>query len=242
MMEYVLITGASRGIGKAIAIYFAKNNHNVVIVSKNNYDALLQTKTEVIQNNVNCIAFQCDVSSYDEIQKLKNHLYPKNIFISCIINNAGICHYGLLQDLSPEEWNNIINTNLSSVFYTSKCFLEDMIKRKAGSIINISSVWGVCGASCEVAYSTTKGGINAFTKALAKELAPSHIAVNAIACGAIDTDMNNHLSPDDKEALENEIPYGCMGSCEDVARLVYNVYTSPNYMTGQIIVFDGGWI
>lgn len=242
MKEYILITGASRGIGKSIALYFAAQKHNLVIVSKTNYEALLQTQSEIMKNAVDCIAMQCDVSNYKEVESLKNNLSEKNICIGCIINNAGICHYGLLQDLSIDEWNNIINTNLSSVFYTSKCFLNDMIARQSGKIINISSVWGICGASCEVAYSSTKGGINAFTKALAKELAPSHISVNAIACGAIDTSMNSHLSEEDKSDLENEIPYGRMGSCDEVANLAYNIYISPDYMTGQIITLDGGWI
>lgn len=242
MDNYILITGASRGIGKAIALEFAKHGHNIVIISKSNFEDLKKVQKEAAEMNINCIARQCDVSDYSNILKLKEYLGYSDIHINCIINNAGISHFGLLQDMDIEEWNNVMNTNLSSVFYTSKCFLDDMIQEKSGSIINISSVWGVCGASCEVAYSTAKGGINAFTKALAKELAPSHISVNAIACGAIDTSMNNRLSPEEKTSLEEEIPFGRMGTAKEVAKLTYNIFTSPNYLTGQIITFDGGWI
>ena len=141
-----------------------------------------------------------------------------------------------------DDWNNIINTNLSSVFSTCKLAIPDMIRNHSGSIINISSVWGVCGASCEVAYSATKGGINAFTKALAKELAPSGINVNAIACGVIDTDMNRCFSDEERQNIIEEIPAGRMGSPDEVASLALSISEGSNYLTGQIIVLDGGYI
>ena len=144
--------------------------------------------------------------------------------------------------MSFDEWNNCINTNLSSVFYTSKLCIPQMIQKKQGHIINISSVWGNVGASCEVAYSASKGGVNAFTKALAKELAPSGIQVNAIAFGLIDTDMNAHLTDEDKVELTNEIPMGRAGSIEDAGKMVLSILSSPSYMTGQIISMDGGWL
>lgn len=242
MQNYILITGASRGIGKAIALEFARNGSNIVIISKNNYDQLTETKNEAEAYGISCYAFLTDLSDYSSTYSLYDKLKTLEISISCLINNAGICYFGLLQDMSIEDWHRVIDTNLSSVFYTCKTFIPDMIHNKSGCIINISSVWGNVGASCEVAYSASKGGVNSFTKALAKELAPSDIKVNAIACGMIDTDMNAHLNADEIMELENEIPYGRMGKTEEVAKLAYSIYLNSNYLTGQIITLDGGWI
>ena len=241
MNEYILITGASRGIGRAIALNFASNGHNIVILSKSNYESLLCVKTKAETNGTICHAFRCDVSNYEDITKLKNVLDEMNIRITCLINNAGICHFGLLQELEVSMWQNLMDTNLSSVFYMGKTFIPDMINVHSGCIINISSVWGNTGASCEAAYSASKGGVNSLTKALAKELAPSHINVNAISCGAIDTSMNERLSAKERIDLENEIPYGRMGLDSEVANLTYNIYKSTDYLTGQIITLDGGW-
>lgn len=241
MADYTLITGASRGIGRAIAQEFAQNGHNIVIISKNSYQDLIDTQNLCIQYGVDCIPHKCDVADYSELVLLKDYLNSLNININIIVNNAGISYFGLIQDMDVSDWHNIINTNLSSVFYTCNLFVQDMINNKNGCIINISSVWGNVGASCEVAYSASKGGVNAFTKALAKELAPSHIKVNAVACGAINTSMNNRLNSEEKEALEEEIPFGRMGLDSEVSDLVYNIYKSPAYMTGQIITVDGGW-
>lgn len=241
MNEYTLITGASRGIGKAIALTFSKKGHNLIIVSKHNYDDLLIVKSLCELNGTICHAYSCDISDYSQVNTLKENLTKLHINITCLINNAGISYFGLIQDMDISDWNNIINTNLSSVFYTCKSFVPEMIAKQKGCIINISSVWGNIGASCEVAYSASKGGVNAFTKALSRELAPSHINVNAIACGAIDTSMNSRLSNDERADLENEIPYGRMGFDSEVATLAYNIYKSPDYLTGQIITLDGAW-
>jgi 3-oxoacyl-[acyl-carrier protein] reductase len=158
-----------------------------------------------------------------------------------VVNNAGISYVGLITDLNVEDWNRIVSVNLSSLFYTTKAFLPDMVHRKSGAIINISSMWGNVGASCEVAYSATKGGVNAYTKALAKEVAPSGITVNAIACGVIDTDMNGHLDATEKAELMEEIPMGRFGTPEDVGQCVLGILSSP-YLTGQIITLDGGYL
>lgn len=240
--NYVLITGASRGIGKAIAIEFAKQGHALVLVSKNSIQ-LLETLKEHLTSKyrIPCECFLTDVSDYNSVCTLKQMLDEKNIVISTIINNAGISHFGLIQDTDIALWNKVIETNLSSCFYVCKTFIDDMVRNQAGHIINISSVWGTVGASCEVAYSASKGGVNAFTKALAKELAPSGISVNAIACGAIDTEMNQRLSTEERECLENEIPAGRMGTPEEVAKLAYKIARSDVYLTGQIITIDGGW-
>ena len=241
MDKYIFISGASRGIGRAIALEFARAGHNLIIVSSNSEKDLNETMKEIEKFNVKCKTFTLSVADFNSLESMKAELDNEDIFVEGIINNAGISYFGLLQDMSVEDWNKIINVNLSSVFNTSKLFINDMIKQRCGSIINISSVWGNVGASCEVAYSASKGGVNSFTKALAKELATCGINVNAIACGAIDTSMNSRLDEKEKQALCEEIPAGRMGACEEVARLVYSVFKSDKYLTGQIITMDGGW-
>lgn len=177
------------------------------------------------------------MGSYDFVQKCFSEIDRLDV----LVNNAGISYIGLVSEMTVDDWDRIINTNLSSAFYTSKCAVPGMVREKSGKIINISSVWGNVGASMEVAYSASKGGMNAFTKALAKELAPSNIQVNAIACGMIDTDMNKCFSIEDIEILKGEIPADRMGTIDEVARLVMQVINSPSYLTGQIINLDGGW-
>ena len=162
--------------------------------------------------------------------------------LDVLVNNAGVSYIGLLQDMSVQDWDKVIHTNLNSVFNCCKLAIPGMLSKKQGKIINISSVWGNVGASCEVAYSATKGAINAFTKALAKELAPSNIQVNAIACGAIDTEMNQWLEEEELISLVEEIPAGRLGRAEEVADLVYHLSYKDSYLTGQVIGLDGGWI
>ena len=161
--------------------------------------------------------------------------------VDILINNAGISYVGLLTDMTANDWNRIVSTNLSSVFNCCHQAIPHMVHQKEGKIVNISSVWGCIGASCEVAYSATKGGVNSFTMALAKELAPSNIQVNAIACGAIDTSMNSFLSPDEKTALIDEIPSGRLGTTKEVADFVFEICHNNSYLTGQVIRLDGGW-
>ena len=162
--------------------------------------------------------------------------------VDLFVNCAGISHVGLITEESNEGWAEILDANLSSTFYCSRAIVPYMIREQKGRILNISSVWGNVGASCEVAYSATKGGINAFTKALAKELAPSNIQVNAVACGAIDTEMNQWMEEDELIALVDEIPAGRLGKAEEVADLAYHLGYKESYLTGQIIGLDGGWI
>ena len=188
-----------------------------------------------------CYAFVGDMGCYDDALTFVKEAVKALGPIDCLVNNAGISHIGLLSDMSAEEWNGIIQTNLTSVFNCCKQIIPDMVARHSGSIINISSVWGNCGASCEVAYSASKGGMNALTKALAKELAPSGITVNAIACGAIDTEMNHFLSEEERNQLIDEIPACRMGSPKEVGRLALQLAGRHAYLTGQIITLDGGW-
>lgn len=237
----VLVTGASRGIGKAIAVKFAKKNYNVVINCVRSEDRLLQTKKEIESYQVPCLAFLGDMGDMQQCQALFEKIKKQFGTVDVLVNNAGISYIGLLQDMTSEDWDKVIRTNLTSVFNCSKLAIPDMVAQKYGKIINISSVWGNVGASCEVAYSATKGGINAFTKALAKELAPSNIQVNAVACGAIATEMNQFLEEDELISLVEEIPTGRLGRAEEVADLVYHLGYKNAYLTGQIIGLDGGW-
>lgn len=238
----VLVTGASRGIGKAIAVKFAKKGYNVVINCVHNEEQLLQTKKELESYQISCLAFLGDMGDMGQCESLFEQIRKQYGSLDVLVNNAGIAYIGLLQDMSPEAWDRIIRTNLTSVFNCCKLAIPGMIEKKQGKIINISSVWGVVGASCEAAYSATKGGINALTKALAKELAPSNIQVNAVACGAIDTEMNRFLEEDELIALIDEIPAGRLGQAEEVADLVYHLGYKNSYLTGQVIGLDGGWI
>lgn len=238
----VLVTGASRGIGKAIAIKYAKKGYNVVINCIKNDELLEKVKKEVESYQVSCLAFVGDIGNHQICKELFSQIKKQFSHLDVVINNAGISYIGLLTDMTIDDWNRIMETNLTSVFNVCNLAVPDMIQQKKGKIVNISSVWGKTGASCEVAYSTTKGGINAFTKALAKELAPSNIQVNAVACGAIDTEMNHFLEDDELMALIDEIPAGRLGQAEEVADFVYALTHKNEYLTGQVINLDGGWI
>lgn len=238
----VLITGASKGIGRAIARRFMHPEYYLVLTCKTHYENLIELQKEAIEKGTDCLALTCDVADYNQLTELYEKLASQNRGVDILINNAGISYVDLITDTTPDQWQQLLATNLSAPFYCSQLALPHMIHEKAGKIVNISSVWGICGASMEVAYSATKGGLNAMTKALAKEVAPSNIQVNAIACGAIDTEMNHFLSKEDRLALEEEIPAGRMGKPEEVAELVYTLCTGNDYLTGQVIQLDGGWI
>ena len=240
MSRNVLITGASRGIGKSIAKAFAKQGDNLILTCLNSIEDLEKYAAELEKEfGIRVRAAKCDMSDYEAVKALFADIDDLDI----LINNAGVAYIGLLTDMEKEDWDRVLGTNLDALFFTSKFAVPMMLKKHSGRIINISSVWGNVGASCEVAYSASKGGVNSFTKALAKELAPSGIAVNAIACGVIDTDMNRqHLSDEDLEELKNEIPMDRLGRAEEVAELAVKLSDAPSYMTGQIITIDGGWI
>ena len=243
MKKLALITGASRGIGKEIAEVFARNGFNLALVCRKNADALKEHAAQLTKEyGIEAHCYFGDVADHAFIESIRDDLVTQNALPEIIVNNAGIAAYGLLTDLKPQNWADIINTNLTSVYNTCNVFVPDMVSAKSGRIINISSIWGNVGASCEVAYSASKGGVNSFTRALAKELAPSGISVNAVAFGAIDTEMNAHLSAAEKAEFEEEIPVGRMGTPQEAAAFIYHVATSPGYMTGQIITFDGGYL
>lgn len=236
----IFISGSTKGIGREIALTFAKKGYRVIINGSKDLDSFNNTLNEIKKYSPNSFGFICDVSDYNETQKMVNEI-NKKYEIDILINNSGISHIGLFTDENPEIWNRLIDVNVKSVFNLCNLVLPHMIKNHKGRIINISSVWGNAGASCEVTYSATKGAVNSFTKALAKEVAPSDICVNAISCGVIDTKMNSFLSEEERKQLEYEIPVGRFGKCEEVANLcLYLAQDSPQYLTGQIITLDGG--
>jgi len=242
MSKNIIITGASRGIGKAIALELAGPDTNILISSFHNPSLLEETKKELSAKTNKIVSYTGDMGKYEDVKEMFDLAFKEFGSVDILINNAGISIIGLFQDIKPSEWNKILNTNLSSVYNCCHFAVKDMLKRHDGKILNISSVWGLYGASCEVAYSATKGAINAFTKALGKELAPSNISVNAIACGAINTEMNSHLSKEELDELALEIPAQRLADPSEVAKMVRKILESPNYLTGQIIQFDGGWI
>ncbi len=238
----VLVTGASRGIGRAIALTFAKNGYDVIINCLKSVDALAALEKEILACGVRCRSYVGDVGSPSFVELMFHKIEKEFGTLDVLINNAGISYVGLLTDMTPADWKMVLDTNLSSVFYCSSKAIPMMLQKKAGRIINISSMWGTCGASCEVAYSASKGGMDAFTRALAKELAPSGITVNAIACGVIDTEMNHCFSEEELEALAEEIPIGRFGSPEEVADFALQIAQGHSYLTGQIIHLDGGYL
>ncbi len=242
MERAAFVTGASRGIGKAIAIELSKHFDVVIINCHTNSDALNNTQALIEANGTRCLSFLGDVGDYHFVHSMMKSILHQPLSIELLVNNAGISHIGLLSDMTIEEWNTLVSTNLTSVFNCCKQIIPHMVNNRRGHIINISSMWGISGASCEVAYSATKGGINAFTKALAKELAPSNIQVNALACGAIDTDMNAEFSKEEIQALCNDIPACRLGQPEEIAKTVWQLYNTPLYLTGEIIKIDGGYL
>ena len=241
MKKRVLITGASRGIGRAIAKKLAAEGYDLVITCRERQKELLEVKSDCEALGADVYMFMGDLSDAAVIEQLFAELDFAKILPDILINNAGIAFVGLAQEMEPEEWYRLMDTNLTAPFMLCRKMIPLLLAKGGGAIVNISSVWGVVGASCEAAYSAAKGGLNALTKALAKELAPSGIPVNAIACGAIDTEMNSHLSAEELAALAEEIPAGRLGRPEEVAESVFALINSPAYLTGQIITLDGGW-
>jgi 3-oxoacyl-[acyl-carrier protein] reductase len=240
MKKTVIVTGGSRGIGAEIVKLLAKENYNVVL----NYNKS-EEKAKKIQEELTALGktveiFKADVSKREDVKRLVEFTLEKFESIDVLINNAGISQTKLFTDITDDDWNTMINTNLNSVFYTSQEVAKNMIHNKKGCIINISSIWGLIGASCEVHYSVAKAGVDALTKSLAKELGPSNIRVNSIAPGIINTEMNSHLSEEEIKEIEKEIPLERIGLAKDIAKCV-KWLIEDNYTTGQIISVNGGW-
>lgn len=243
MKQTALITGASRGIGAALAETFARAGYQLTLCCQHSEGKLMELVQRLQEQYHTTVLVRIgDVGDYAFVKTMVDATLEAFGAIDVLINNAGISYIGLLTDMSIEDWNRIVATNLTSVFSTCRCVVPSMVHNKRGRIINISSVWGDVGASCEVAYSACKGGINSFTRALGKELAPSQITVNAIACGVIDTDMNRCFSEEERAELIAEIPAERMGRPEEVAELALSIASGHAYLNGQIITLDGGWI
>lgn len=240
--KHVLITGASRGIGAACAFTFAAHGYHVFLNCNKSIAALQKVADSITQQGGTCTLVPGDVGNPDTVRAIFEKISTITPGLDVLINNAGISYVGLLTDMSNEEWTRILNTNLSSSFYCSRAAIPYMVRQKKGKIINISSMWGRVGASCEAAYSATKAGMNGLTMALAKELAPSNIQVNAIACGVIDTEMNAVFSDEERQELAEEIPSGRFGTAAEVGQLAFDLSENHNYLTGQIIGLDGGFI
>lgn len=241
--KVALITGASRGIGSETARLFASQGYSLFLVchqKRQQLDELLTTLTH--EYHVPCQGFCADLGCEKNVAEIFSEIQEQHGHLDVLINNAGISHIGLLQDMTLDQWDTMIRTDLTSVFLTCRSALPLMLHQKSGSIVNVSSVWGNVGASCEVAYSAAKSGVNGLTRALAKELAPSGIRVNAAAFGAIDTSMNQFLSPQEKQSLTEEIPLGRFGTPGEAAALLYDLAVNHPYLTGQVITMDGGWI
>ena len=240
MSKTVIVTGGTRGIGAAIVKLLVENNYNVVINYNKSDELAEKAKEEYTSKGYNVEIFKADVSKRQEIKDLVKFTVEKFGTIDVLVNNAGIDNEKLFQDITDEDWNNVINTNLYSVFCASQEVVPVMVNKKEGLIINISSIYGTNGGSFATAYSASKAGIIGLTKALAKELGPSNIRINAIAPGIIDTDMNKGYSEEELEEIKQEIPLNKIGKGLDIARCV-KWLIEDEYTTGQVIKIDGGW-
>lgn len=240
-MKTIIITGGSRGIGASIVKELANKDYNIVLNYNNSEKQAKQIQKELLEKNIKIEIFKADVSKRDNVKELVKFALEKFKTIDVLINNAGIDQVKMFMDITDEDWNKMIQTNLNSVFYCTQEVLPTMIQNKNGNIINISSIWGITGASCEVHYSVAKAGIDGMTKALAKELGPSNIRVNSIAPGAILTDMNSGYTNEEIKDMESQIPLGRLGNSIEIAKCV-NWLIEDNYTTGQIISPNGGWV
>ena len=238
--KVVLVTGGSKGIGAEIVRSLAMDGHIVILNYNKSETKAMQIKNELQNIGKQVDIFKADVSKREEVKKMVKYCINKYNKIDVLINNAGISDVKMFQDITDEDWNLMLQTNLTSSFYTIQESLNSMINRKEGCIINISSIWGLSGAACEVHYSVSKAGLDAMTKSLAKELGPSNIRVNSIAPGIIDTDMNKHLNAKEIKDIKNEIPLGRIGKTPDISKCV-KWLIEDEYTTGQIISINGGW-
>ncbi len=238
MSKTVLITGGSRGIGACLVKCFTNEGYNVAFT-------YLSSRKEAENLATGCHAFAicADASNSDAVNYAIETTIEKFGKIDVLVNNAGIDEFSLLTDITDEKWHRMLDTNLSSAFYASRAALKDMIKRQDGVIINVSSMWGEVGASCEVHYSASKAGLIGLTKALAKEVGPSNIRVNCISPGVIDTDMNKCLSKEDIEQLKSDTPLGKIGKCEDVCNaILFLASDKASFITGQVLGVNGGYV
>lgn len=244
MKKTVLITGASRGIGAATAIYFAKNGYDVGINYKTSDEKAKEVYETVLSFGQKAFLYKCDVADNKAVSEMIAKATEDLGGIGVLVNNAAISEQKLFSDISEKDWNKMFSVNVGGMYNTISAVLPQMIHEKCGSIVNVSSMWGLVGASCEVHYSASKAAIIGMTRALAKELGPSNIRVNCVAPGVIDTEMNKNLTPEDLESLKEETPLGKIGTPEDVAKSIYFLASnelSP-FTTGQVLSVNGGFV
>ena len=241
MKKVAVVTGAYRGIGKEITRNLAQNGFLVVANYNKSEKEMLELKTELQNKGLDIQIIKADVSKGNEVKKIIDYVISNFGKIDIVINNAGISSYSLISETTDQQWQEIINTNLYSAFAMCREVTPYMVKQKNGCIINISSIWGIVGSSLEVVYSISKAGINGLTKALAKELGPSNIRVNAIAPGIICTEMNDNLSEEELKQIKSEIPLEKIGTTKDIWKCV-EWLLKDEYTTGQIISVNGGWV
>ena len=239
-MSTLLITGASRGIGRAMALACARSGkYSKIILNGGSDAAALEETSRLVASagDLLCCSSLGDVGDLAYVEDLRRRFGPVNV----LVNNAAVSRVGLLTDLAPEDWDILFRTNVTSLYNTCHTFVPDMVSAQSGKILNISSVWGIAGASCEVAYSAAKGAVNAFTRALARELAPSHIQVNALAPGIVNTRMNARLSEKETAEIVSQIPAGYIASPEEVAEAALRILEMPEYFNGEVVRLDGCW-
>lgn len=241
-MKTAIITGASRGIGSATAIIFAERGYNTVICYNNSKEAADALCDELIREGHSAIAYKVDVSRSDEVARLFSDVYARFKSIDVLVNNAGVCSFGLLTDVADEEFDRVNGINYNGTFYCSREAVKYMLKEHKGSIVNVSSMWGISGSSCESVYSASKAAVIGLTKALAKELGPSGIRVNCIAPGVIATEMNSALSEETMNELSESTPLCRIGTQEEVAEAIYFLASdNASFVTGQVLSVDGGF-
>ncbi len=241
MKKCALITGASGGIGSKIAIRLAKDGFNIAACYCSDEKGILELEEELKKTDAEYRLYKADVSDYEKIKEVFEDAAEVFGGVSVLVNNAGMAQQKLFTDITQNDFDRITAVNFKGVFNCCQCAVPFMVNQKSGKIINISSMWGICGASCETVYSATKAAVIGLTKALARELAPSNVQVNCVAPGAIDTKMNNNLSDEDKAAFAAEIPMGRFGTAEEIAGVVSFLASSDSdYVTAQVIAADGG--
>ena len=239
-MKTALITGGTKGIGKAIAFEFLKRGYEVVINYSSDEGAAIATQAEFNMLGYCPVLMRADVSDEAQVEDMFSEIFRLYDRLDVLVNNAGISRVNVIQDTSAAEWDRVFAVNARGTFLCSRAVTDRMIGAGGGAIINVSSIWGEVGASCEVAYSASKAAVIGFTKALSKELAPSNVRVNCVSPGVIDTDMNSHLTADELEELIEQIPSGRLGSGEDVA-VACAFLAEAAYITGEVLSVGGGF-